>query len=67
MRACYQTRDEPFPGAVASVHDLRDREPSMIELLDTALTTSSGDKLVEAAAIAAAPGGGVFRPGRVLG
>ena len=66
MRAWYQARDEAFPGAVASVHDLRDRALSMIELLDAAVLTSSVDKVVEAAEIAAAPAGGIFHSGETL-
>jgi hypothetical protein len=66
LRAWFQTRGEPFPGEVRSMYELRRREPSMLDLLEQALVTSSVDRLVEAAELAAAPAGGVFSPSDVL-
>jgi hypothetical protein len=66
VRAWYQTRNEPFPGAVASVRDLQDRAATLVEMLDRAITMASTDDLVAAAELATAPAGGVFNAGDVL-
>lgn len=66
LRAWYQARSEPFPGIVASVADLHERDPLMIQLINQAIDDAAIDSLLEAAERAASPAGGIFSPGEVL-